>query len=583
MPTYYFVNPTNANLSWSLASSWATSSGGTAGTLSFPTASDDVLFDASSGTGTCSIFVAASCRSLDFTGYSGTINFPGQLLTLTSSASTLASQAKLVLSSTMNMTGSGAISAQGLRINGSYQITSSGKIWERSVLSFSVPGTASLADNLIVSGGLYFIGTGTTNFRSSNTNVTASIAGNLETSATLTVNFTGIPVIFTGSAVQSMSFSNGTLRTPSLTIDKSPTSRIGPVGSAINFSTDAFELKGGILSFSTSFPLVLNASSSTGVQTFKTNGNIVGFSGSELRLGMGAGTGRSLTLLDDLKLFSGSALRIKNDTGTQTINGPGDFYFGDGTNVISTALTFNTGLISGSARLLLQGSGSLTWTLGSAGGPATSYFIASPMVINMVGTLAFSNSDNSFPYGHNTLTNSPTLTYTAGTIGSIILRPANCTLQTSGITWNQVLLAVANSNVRLNNTLQATTITVSVNTTFTGSAGFTASNYTQTTAGTIATFQNGNSYLVTNTLQGIGTATLAGTQFVFFRASSSNAPRAIFTLSNTGTQQMIFASGSWIDSSQGQTIYTVGGGINNTINWNPTGTTPTGSAYVFVN
>lgn len=583
MPTYYFVNPTNANLSWSLASSWATSSGGTAGTLSFPTASDDVLFDTNSGTGTCSVFIAASCRSLDFSGYSGTINFSdvvNNLLFLTSSASTLAPQAKLVLSPTMTITGGASTipSSRGLWINGSYQITSSGKIWERTLLNFASQSTQSLADNLITSGTMTF--TAATIFTSSNANVTVSIAGNLDSDASRNVVFSNIPLIFTGSANQNIGIAGAIITTPSLTIDKSPTSQL-VYTSNIVFTTNNFELKGGIMN-SGIHTITLNGLSD-GVHTIKTNGNILGFSGSEVRLGMGCGDNRSLTLLDDLKLFSGSRLRLNTQISgkAQTINGPGDFYFGDGTNTITTALTFNTGIgspqvaLSGSAVMRLQGLGSITWTLGSPPSTATSYFIANPMVINMVGTLAFVNTDNSFPYGGNLATSS--LTYTAGTIGTPTLRPANCTLQTSGVTWTTVQLPIANNTIRLNNNLQATSITVSANTTFTGSAGFTASNFTQTTAGTTTTFQNGNSYLVTNTLTGLGT--LASP--VVFRASTLNTPRAIFTHQNGGAQSMIYVSGNFIDSSQGQTIWTVGTILNNTINWNIAGR-PSGSSAVFV-
>jgi hypothetical protein len=64
----YWVGTTG---NWSDTANWSDSSGG-AGGFSVPTASDDVVFDASSGTGTATVDSAAFCDDLNFTGFTGT-------------------------------------------------------------------------------------------------------------------------------------------------------------------------------------------------------------------------------------------------------------------------------------------------------------------------------------------------------------------------------------------------------------------------------------------------------------------------------------------------------------------------------
>ena len=843
MPTYFFVNPTNANLSWSLASSWATSSGGTGGTLSFPTASDDVFFNANSGTGTCSIFAAASCRSLDFTGYNGSINFQTQTLTLTSST-TFTAGAKLALSPTMTITGS---SGGTLRIVGAFDFTSSGESWDNVTFAggLTLPNrgvTLRLADNAYITSNITYQGAAFV--VTASTGVTMSIGGNITSAGTLTFGGThtsSVAIQATGSVNQTWDTANSTISSPTFIIDKAPTSWLNV--SSGNIRAINTELKRGFVTGTFGLQYFVNQSNLT--YTIKSNNNIWNSTGSIFNLSVGKNetgiTGNTLTLLDDFKVFSGSRLLLNGTlggSGVQTINGPGDLYFGDSTNLASqVTMSFNVGGIQGTAIIRIQGSGQIsivntsisyptknpiiintpgtvnfadgtfvyqglssspsdiaastltytagtigsttlipsnctlqtngmTWnivqpsntirltndlqattiqvsanttftgsagftanstissptfiidkaptswlnvssgniraintelkrgfvtgtfglqyfvnqsnltytiksnnniwnstgsifnlsvgknetgitgntltllddfkvfsgsrlllngTLGGSGvqtinGPGDLYFgdstnLASqvtmsfnvggiqgtaiiriqgsgqisivntsisyptknPIIINTPGTVNF--ADGTFVYQG--LSSSPsdiaasTLTYTAGTIGSTTLIPSNCTLQTNGMTWN---IVQPSNTIRLTNDLQATTIQVSANTTFTGSAGFTASNYTQTTAGTTTTFQNGNSYLVTNALTGVGTAASP----IVFRASASNTPRAIFTHQNGGSQTMIYVSGNFIDSSQGQTIWTFGTILNNTINWN-TGTKPTDRSSTFVN
>jgi hypothetical protein len=79
---------------------WATTSGG-AGGASVPTTSDDVYFDAASGTVTATVVGTASCLALNFTGFTGSID------SQSGTSPTLFVQGNLTLSATMGTFGNG--------------------------------------------------------------------------------------------------------------------------------------------------------------------------------------------------------------------------------------------------------------------------------------------------------------------------------------------------------------------------------------------------------------------------------------------------------------------------------------------
>lgn len=74
MASRYWVTVAGSGTgNWSDTTHWSTTSGGV-GLAAVPTASDDVFFDANSGTGTCTIDASSRvCRSIDCTGYTGTL------------------------------------------------------------------------------------------------------------------------------------------------------------------------------------------------------------------------------------------------------------------------------------------------------------------------------------------------------------------------------------------------------------------------------------------------------------------------------------------------------------------------------
>jgi len=183
MADRYWVGGT-ANWDGTAGSKWALTSGG-AGGQSVPTSADDVFFDAASGAVTCTVTATANCRSLNFTGFTGTL------------AGTSAIQffGNLTLVSGMTWTHTGAINT--MASSASWSITTAGKTL--GSLNIGVNGgtaTWTLQDALALSGALTITqGTFTTN----NFNVTATqlISNN---SNTRTINLGSSTLTFSTAA-----------------------------------------------------------------------------------------------------------------------------------------------------------------------------------------------------------------------------------------------------------------------------------------------------------------------------------------------------------------------------------------------
>lgn len=73
MATLYWVGGTGT---WGTTTNRFSTSSGGAGSVTTPTAADEVRFDANSGSGTVTLPSAAVCRSLDCNGYTGTLSIP---------------------------------------------------------------------------------------------------------------------------------------------------------------------------------------------------------------------------------------------------------------------------------------------------------------------------------------------------------------------------------------------------------------------------------------------------------------------------------------------------------------------------
>jgi hypothetical protein len=205
---------------------------------------------------------------------------------------------------------------------------------------------------------------------------------------------------------------------------------------------------------------------------------------------------------------------------------------------------------------------------------------------NNVGTsfpLVFNSGANSI-----TITNGAVFTRTGGSItytsGNIVttnttlaLSTAASTLNTSGMSWNNVSFAGALTYTISSALSVLATLTISGSVTFDGTAGWTCNTLNCVTAGLTITLKEAITYRTTASAILTGTAASP----IIYKSSSTSV-RAIWYLDNGATQDISFVNGQWQDASLGQTIWSFKGVLTSTINWS-LGVKPQTMGYITIN
>jgi len=137
MALKFWYKASNGSDNWAVAGNWYNGSGGSGGTTTVPTAADDVVIDAASGSGTITIAAAATCLSLDCAGFTGTL----------AGTSTLAFLGNIILGSSMTLTYSGTATLG----NGTSYFTSNGKTVTFNITVNNAAAQFILNDNLTMS------------------------------------------------------------------------------------------------------------------------------------------------------------------------------------------------------------------------------------------------------------------------------------------------------------------------------------------------------------------------------------------------------------------------------------------------
>lgn len=141
MASRYWVGGT-ANWDATAGTKWSTTSGG-AGGSAVPVSSDDVFFDANSGSGTCTVAASSVCLNFDSTGYTGT--FTGSSgLTIGANANSTAKVFTIGSANTWTFSGSVTLLTAA---SGSVTITSNGKT---ITSAGTVQGTTSSGGTIIL-------------------------------------------------------------------------------------------------------------------------------------------------------------------------------------------------------------------------------------------------------------------------------------------------------------------------------------------------------------------------------------------------------------------------------------------------
>jgi len=198
--------------------------------------------------------------------------------------------------------------------------------------------------------------------------------------------------------------------------------------------------------------------------------------------------------------------------------------------------------------------------------------------LNLAGTLSGTGNNTMnlvFNSGANNITcnttigrNGGTVTYTSGTMvmtSSTLSLTGSTTLNTNGMSWNNITVqTTGGTTYTLNSLLTATgTYTSTISHTWAGSYGWLFTNQTCITAGITVTFANGVTYTISS-----GTMTNTGTAASKILFTSDHATiKAILTLTGV-IEANVYLSGTRMDSSLGATVWTVGGVLTTTLNWN---------------
>src|ERR1700757_4926824 len=207
--TRYEVSGGTGN--WNSTTNWSTSSGGASG-ASFPTSSDDVIFDANSGN--LSVNVVSACLSFNSTGYTGTLTM-SSILTVTGN---------ITLGAGMLFSG-----ASQFIVNATATVTTNGVAIPYFVFGSTANFTVTLNDDLnctnntFNSGGSYTIN-----------GHTIYISGNLSCGAALPVGTTTFTMNGTGS-VSGLRMANAFVINTSGTITLSGSNQWNNSGSSFNY------------------------------------------------------------------------------------------------------------------------------------------------------------------------------------------------------------------------------------------------------------------------------------------------------------------------------------------------------------
>lgn len=567
---------------WGTAGNWIADGSGSG----VPTALTDATFDNLSPS--CTVNVAGVCRNLNFTGYTNTITMSNNI-TVGSTANT--TPASLVLSSTMNVSGSGSLLT---RTNSSSTLTSNGFVWPNSfgigtVTTGVLISTFTFTDNWTINGTLtigtggacVFTFSGAFNLRC-NGNLAIAISGSsattgIRSTANVTTIVIGGNTSWTSIAPVNIGI-NVNINAPGNTVTIGDNCSYG--GLATPAAGASFTYTAGTVTTSGTFHLLLTAAASN--YTLNVNGdsspsatttNTSGVNFSNLSL-------RTNALSNPQSCVLSSPICVVNDFFITSHAGvtKGVANLLNNTAYLNKSVILNGYSGNGTTIFRLQGTG--TWSENntlSAG--ATGFGLSNPIVINTTGTITLT----SFVGLRNN-----TITYTAGSFvttgfGFRVLASGFSGFGSGGILietlWHTSAgpTSTASSNLSINDTqpllitnLNFDGFNINNGHRYLGTAGWTCANfnYQQTATVTNAdigfTATSGLAYTITNSFICRAYSSTASSIFKIAGA----AARVNFIL-KFGASQDVFRVGTLdIDSSAEQTIWTRKGSLFNTLNWN---------------
>lgn len=494
MAAKYWYVAGNGSANWSVAGNWYSGSGGTGTVLGVPTASDDAIVNAASGSGTLTIAATATCSSLNTSTFTGTLA-GASALNIVSLAVTGATV--LSLGGTHNYTGT--ITISGAAVNGI--ILANGKSHGGAVTInttigsfvfndlFTCTGTltltgGSISGTSISLGALTTSNSNTRTFNFTNLYLSGAIAFNQSVQTGLTWSCTNIYLTNTTASAKSIAL-GGVVSCTNLYLQGSGASAttITSASTASIYPNVYIDKPSGTLIFGTS---------SLNSLTFVT-GTTIAWASSTLTLTMYG----NVTLCASMSItssnyitFSGTGTATnynlttfgKTFTGVLTV-ADGGFYNNNLTIIgdyISTTIATTSINITSAASVVFQNNINVpsATTISSTNGSTLI-----PVTFNSVTASSFNNTLGNVTLGNTTLTgalthSSGTLTFNSNTTNSIgsfsssnsnvrTINLNNATINLTGNTGN-----VWTTNVTTNLTLNSGTSTIVITDPFSNTVAF---------------------------------------------------------------------------------------------------------------
>ncbi len=598
-----------------------------------PTASDGNIATFNGTSPNCTVDVASAANAIDFTGYTNTITMTNGLtihgnITL-ASGMTITGSASLTVADTATLTSNGKAWPNTLAASTSTFTITLADNWTVGAYSngstITINGfTLNITGNLTVSG---FSLSGTTNIVMNGTGIwsgSGSLKKNITFNTAGTITVSGTVNFDTGT----ITYTLGTIATSGSTLNFTGSATIN--ASAVTWNNVSATAT-TVLTLSAN----LNLSGTLSVTTpaFTLNGNTA-FVGGGLTLGVsGVFLGTTAIVLNGTGIWSGGEVRNNltiNTAGTITVSGTvvyntGTLTYTSGTvsssggilnisnsctlntsgmtwssitcgtsssvvvtlssnlNVIDfskTGITLNSfngntlnisgslsvlssGFLAGTTNIILNGTG--TWS-----GTGT---LRNSLTINTSGTITISGS---------VTYDTGTLTYTAGTTvvsGSTLNITLTCTLNTSGMNWNNISLFPGGSTITLTSNLNISgNFLVSQGVLMAGvfninvSGNFTCNNTFQ---GTVTVIMNGTgtvsgTAVIENnlTFNTSGTITLSGTVRFLNKTLTYTAGTMVVTgstlsiLGLSGVATLNTSGMTFNNFTTGQVVFTLTSGLN---------------------
>ena len=521
MPIYYKrdTNPTNSN--WNQSNNWSTvSSTSSVNTGTFPSSptSDPVIFDSSSVGIT--VNVVSTCASLTTTGFAGTITLNSDFVI---------SSNHIIGSSTV-FAGSAFYCA-----NGAGSITSNGVSFPNFKLNRTAQNfTLTLNDVLnVVNIIMDFNGAITNGF-------SCNVSGLMGFAVSASFQYIGTTVYNIIGASASLGFNGVTNAAYLCTININSPGNVTFL-STININTCTFNyIQGNVITTGNTFNVFNN--------NWITSKNII--SGNEI-------------------IFNNFAAPIGGQLGTTTLTTDiivvGNFSVADwnGYNFNGNKI-FIGGSISNPASLGQTNAGTSVMEMyGSTNATVGGGRLARSLIINKSSgaTVTFTGNVNLGAAGLFLSMNTTTL---FGTTTQTIIGGSFTINNSSGSSFYNLTNTTANAFLAINNATSINNnLTISVNTQFGGSAGWTCANLLCSTAGVVITYQSGVTYLVNNSLVVLGTAAS--------RITFQSSNRATFSGIANGTS-LTYQSGTipLVGMTLSHTSGAIPVGLNNLLPVRPT-------------